>query len=101
MVKTALMEQIPENVFIDRGPELPDSYGLRKMVAMVKNPYWIYVYWDLPAGDCARAGASGVRAAVKIYDLTDDVAEVARAGRLARNMAAPSACRERAASSMP
>ena len=73
MVKTALMEQIPENVFIDRGPELPDSYGLRKMVAMVKNPYWIYVYWDLPAGDCARAGASGVRAAVKIYDLTDDV----------------------------
>jgi hypothetical protein len=34
-------------VYIDRGPELPRHYGRDILVAMVRDPNWIFAYWEL------------------------------------------------------
>jgi len=41
-------------VFVDRGPELPWEYGQDKIFAMIRDPNWIYAYWDLSGGSRAR-----------------------------------------------
>lgn len=33
--------------FIDRGEPLPKSYGTNRLVAMVRDPYHIFLYWDV------------------------------------------------------
>lgn len=65
------MELVPDNLYIDRGPPLPESYGVRRLVAMVKNPYWVYVYWDLPAEDYLRARSESEECVLRVHDLTD------------------------------
>jgi len=60
---TALTVRIaaPEpHLFIDRGPELPGYYGQDKVFAMVRDPNWLYTYWDLTGG--ARERLAGVAA---------------------------------------
>jgi hypothetical protein len=50
-------------VYIDRGPELPWQYGQDKVFAMVRDPNWLYVYWDLSGGArerVSRKAPSGV-----------------------------------------
>jgi len=32
---------------VDRGLPLPDNYGLDRLVALVRDPRWIYSYWEL------------------------------------------------------
>ncbi|GMV79908.1 MAG: hypothetical protein AMXMBFR7_10920 [Planctomycetota bacterium] len=36
--------------FIDRGLPIPDSYGWDRMVALPKDPQWIFTYWELTGG---------------------------------------------------
>ena len=42
--------------------ELPGSYGTDRVVALVRDPYWIYVYWELTentlSGGLQRLGAA-------------------------------------------
>lgn len=33
--------------YIDRGPSLPEHYGEDRIVALVRDPHCIFVYWDL------------------------------------------------------
>jgi hypothetical protein len=33
--------------YIDRGLPLPDSYGLDRLVALVRDPEWVFTYWEL------------------------------------------------------
>jgi hypothetical protein len=33
--------------FVDRGLPIPENYGLDRLVAMVRDPAWIYCYWEL------------------------------------------------------
>lgn len=33
--------------YIDRGPLLPEHYGEDKIIALVRDPHCIFVYWDL------------------------------------------------------
>lgn len=36
--------------YVDRGPELPSNYKHDKLYVMVRDPNWIYAYWDLSGG---------------------------------------------------
>jgi hypothetical protein len=40
--------------YVDRGPELPPNYGKDKLQVMVRDPNWIYAYWDLSGGVRSR-----------------------------------------------
>jgi len=53
--------------YLDRGAPLPASYGLDRIEAMVRDPRWIHVYWELDGGHLdevrARRGGAFVEAA--------------------------------------
>ncbi len=57
------------------GYELPYSYNVTKLVAMVRDPYWAYCYWDLDS-DMEREvkrklKIEGIwRPIIRIYDVT-------------------------------
>jgi uncharacterized protein len=40
----------PPQPYVDRGPELSAAYGEDKLQVMVRDPNWIYSYWDLSGG---------------------------------------------------
>ncbi len=48
------LPQEPPPAYVDRGPELPKEYGQDKLNAMVRDPNWIFVYWDLSGGSLSR-----------------------------------------------
>ena len=33
--------------YIDRGLAVPDDYGLDRLVALTRDPQWVYCYWEL------------------------------------------------------
>ncbi len=35
--------------YIDLGPQLPENYGVDRLVLLVVDPYWLHVYWELTA----------------------------------------------------
>jgi hypothetical protein len=37
----------PEGVYIDWGPELPASYAMDRIVALPRDPFSVYFYWEL------------------------------------------------------
>lgn len=65
-------EQAPP-AYVDRGPELPNDYGDDKLAAMVRDPNWIYVYWDLSGGKAESLAASVAGGAwvLRVHNLTD------------------------------
>ncbi len=65
--------EVRPSLFIDRGPELPHEYGTNKVVAMVRDPNWIYVYWDLSGGARERLSAQVVGGAwvLRVHNLSD------------------------------
>jgi hypothetical protein len=44
--------------YVDRGPELPAGYGDDRIVALVRDPRNIFVYWELSGGAFERAKAA-------------------------------------------
>jgi hypothetical protein len=36
--------------FIDRGAPIPNHYGMDRIAALPRDPYWVYVYWELKGG---------------------------------------------------
>lgn len=58
-------------------PELPRSYGLDRLVLMVRDPYWLYAYWEITATRMeeitSRYGPQvwdDSRAVLRVYDVT-------------------------------
>ncbi|MQL52017.1 DUF4912 domain-containing protein [Desulfofundulus thermobenzoicus] len=59
------------------GPDLPRYYGLDRLVLLVRDPYWLYAYWEITATRQeefastfgARAWAS-TRPVLRVYDVT-------------------------------
>ncbi|MBI3830076.1 MAG: DUF4912 domain-containing protein [Planctomycetes bacterium] len=39
---------------IDRGLPIPDHYGMDRVQALVRDPYWVFVYWELKGGVLER-----------------------------------------------
>lgn len=40
--------------FVDRGLPIPEQYGMDRVVALVRDPQWLYVYWELSGGALER-----------------------------------------------
>lgn len=70
--KPTTFTEFPPQPFIDRGPQLPQHYGEDKLVAMPRDPYWIFLYWELegPAGQQASS-LYKEGWALHVYCLTD------------------------------
>jgi hypothetical protein len=56
----------PSQPYIDRGEPLPRSYAENRIVALVRSPEQIYLYWDI-ATEVRVAGNPQV---VRVHDLT-------------------------------
>lgn len=39
---------------IDRGLPIPDHYGMDRVQALVRDPHWVFVYWELKGGVLER-----------------------------------------------
>jgi len=66
-------EAVPPAPFIDRGPELPYRYNSDKLVVMVRDPNWLYSYWDFSDGlrDRTLERAPGAAWVLRVHNLTD------------------------------
>lgn len=56
--------------------ELPRGYGDDRITAMVRDPYWIFTYWEVTPETFSRARrelgeeADGSKTALRVYDIT-------------------------------
>jgi hypothetical protein len=54
-------------------PELPNSYGVDRVVALVRDPYWIHAYWELTEDTLSSAlrrlgaAAKGARVVLRVF----------------------------------
>ena len=61
-----------------KGFELPERYGEDKLVLLVRDPWWVYAYWEVTpehereVSDLVMRHGSAIQAKVlRIYDVTD------------------------------
>ncbi|OHD14574.1 MAG: hypothetical protein A2086_08015 [Spirochaetes bacterium GWD1_27_9] len=52
-------------------PNLPQVYGKNKIVFMVRDPYWGFVYWELTKDLINQHNLSGIDRFLRIYDITN------------------------------
>jgi len=58
--------------------ELPERYGEDRIVLMVRDPYWLYTYWEIQEGTIAQAlGKNGLtepsyRKVIRVYTGDED-----------------------------
>lgn len=59
-------------------PELPESYGRDRVVALVRDPFWLHVYWEMNPSAVSRAEAAlgqdwpGAKAVLRLVDVTSE-----------------------------
>lgn len=51
--------------------ELDEAYGETMLRVLVRDPEWVYAYWEIAADDRARYGVENKCLAVRYYDVTD------------------------------
>ncbi|HYF51798.1 MAG TPA: DUF4912 domain-containing protein [Planctomycetota bacterium] len=39
---------------VDRGAPIPEHYSMDRLVVMMRDPYWLYLYWELKGGSLER-----------------------------------------------
>ncbi len=82
-------ETTPPQPYIDRGPQLPEHYGDDKLVAMVRDPFWVFLYWELegPLGRQAPSSYFGQKEnwALKIFCLSENISSFVSVQHWARN----------------
>lgn len=68
----------PEPVFqIEEDPFIPHYYGVNRLVAMAKDPHWLYVYWEVNTGKIkefihlyGEEAWQTSRQVLRVYDIT-------------------------------
>ncbi len=58
---------------IDETRDLPQGYGDTKIVAMVRDPYWLFVYWEInhdKRRELGMLGADTRRLVLRVWDVT-------------------------------
>lgn len=67
----------PKQIQYDPVPELPRSYGVDRLVLLVRDPYWLYAYWEVSATRMEEISAkygphvwNASRAVLRVYDVT-------------------------------
>jgi hypothetical protein len=48
----------PKGVFIDWGPEIPQTYQQDTVNLLIKDPEWLFAYWELSGDNSKRVAAS-------------------------------------------
>ncbi|HOW58426.1 MAG TPA: DUF4912 domain-containing protein [Candidatus Omnitrophota bacterium] len=70
--------EIISRSFQEMPRELPDNYGDNQVYLLVRDPYWLYTYWeiqkDLQEANLAKLGGSWdvVVSVLRVYDVTDE-----------------------------
>lgn len=70
--------QIATRSFQEMPRELPDDYGDNQIYLLVRDPYWIYTYWEIQTehqeANLAKLGGSwdAVVSVLRVYDVTDE-----------------------------
>lgn len=66
-----------EHEHISRTINLPAGYGKDRIVAMVRDPWWIFVYWEITPqkenelkNEIARRGQNFERPALRVYNIS-------------------------------
>jgi hypothetical protein len=75
-------------VYIDRGEPLPQSYPENRIVAMVRSPEQIYVYWDVET----ELRVAGSRRVVRVHSTEGRAGAPADEGRRDDHEPSPEAC---------
>lgn len=77
-VKEIQVQQFSQPREEPKGFQLPSRYGVDRLVLLVRDPWWLYAYWELtPEKERAvwdqlrRDGQTEGRAVLRIYDVTD------------------------------
>jgi hypothetical protein len=63
----------PQPVRSDAGGELPGRYGVDRLVVLVRDPYWVYAWWELtdPTLQGGRTDVGGAADLVlRMYDIS-------------------------------
>ncbi len=73
----ALPPKTEARVFQEMPRELPDNYGDNQVYLLVRDPYWIYTYWEIQEDHqrhhLAKLGGSweSVVSVLRVYDITE------------------------------
>jgi len=57
--------------------ELPNGYNVTKLIGMVRDPYWVYLYWDFDGatnnriGELYKSYGEGLYPIIRIYEITN------------------------------
>lgn len=66
-----------EIVFVPQVPEPPDNYGDNRIVLMVRDPEWLFAYWEIQKDamdsvlNMLGNMAHSAKLALRVYDVTD------------------------------
>lgn len=58
---------------VDESRELPQGYGDTKIVAMVRDPYWLYLYWEInhdKRRELTEIGTNSRQMVLRAHDVT-------------------------------
>ena len=76
-VEAAKFGPVLEHERISRAINLPSGYGRDRIVAMVRDPWWLFVYWEItPQNERAtrekihRRGQEFKESILRVYDIT-------------------------------
>ncbi|MBI4456773.1 MAG: DUF4912 domain-containing protein [Acidobacteria bacterium] len=63
---------IRHELLIDQDAQLPDSYGSNRAALLVRDPNWLFVYWEVTQDRIDWARSQGARTPLlRVYDVTD------------------------------
>lgn len=71
-------------IFSAAGRQLPERYHQDRLTLMVRDPWWIFAYWEVTEGretyvmnQLRREGLSREKTVIRVYDITDTTIEKA------------------------
>lgn len=70
------LTHLDKPINVDPVPELPQSYGIDRLVLLVKDPYWVYAYWEVTATKMEEFASSygdiwnNSKSVMRVYDIT-------------------------------
>ena len=74
----ARLVSLPPGLSVDEPFSIPTGYGDTRVVLMVKDPWWLYAYWEVqPQTERAIRGqllpeeVPGLQSILRVYDVTD------------------------------
>ena len=62
---------VHHHLLIDQEATLPDQYGIDRAVLLVRDPFWLFLYWELAGETLARAADHGFsESVIRVHDVT-------------------------------